>query len=227
MDKHIFISGGGGGIGQALCRRLVSAGDHPIIGYRTLSPSLTGFCDELSIPSVELNFDHQNAAANAVQSLDALGCSLDGVVFAASPPPVVGPFGTITERDMLTQWRANVLGPQAFLGQILKRDFRPRKTGFVAAVLTKAMPDEKSPGMGQMGAYVIAKSGLMGVLSAAKAEFPWLDTASIRPGYTETPMLDAFDSRYLDFMRANDPRGRFSTSDEVAEDLFTLIGGLG
>ena len=227
MSKNIFISGGSGGIGQALCRRLIAAGDHPIIGYRTLSPSLTAFCDEFSIPCVALDFDQENAGAAAIEALDALQCRLDGVVFAASPPPVVGPFGMITELDMLTQWRANVLGPQAFLGQVLRRDFRQQKNGFVVAVLTNALPDEKSTGMGQMGAYVIAKFGLMGVLSAAKAEFPWLEIASIRPGFTETSMLDAFDPRYLQAMRAKDPRGRFSAPDEVAEDLFSLIGGLG
>ncbi len=226
MGKQIFISGGGGGIGRALCRRLVAAGDHPIIGYRTLSPSLTAFCDELNIPCVALDFDQENAAMTAITALDALECQLDGIVFAASPPPVVGPFGAITELDMLTQWRANVLGPQAFLGQVLKCDFRKRKSGFVLAILTKALADEQSPGMGQMGAYVIAKSGLVGVLSAAKAEFPWLNIASIRPGFTETSMLEVFDARYLDAMREKDPRGRFSTPDEVAEDLFALIGDL-
>ena len=171
-----------------------------------------------------MNFDQENAATTAIEALDALECHLDGIVFAASPPPVIGPFGAITEIDMLTQWRANVLGPQAFLGQVLKRDFRKRKSGFALAILTKALADEETPGMGQMGAYVIAKSGLMGVLSAAKAEFPWLKIGSIRPGLTETPMLDAFDARYLDAMREKDPRSRFSASDEVAADLFALIG---
>ena len=227
MGKNIFISGGGGGIGCALCRRLVAAGDRPIIGYRTMSASLTAFCDELSIPCVALDFDQENAAAAAVLDLDGLECALDGIVFAASPPPVIGPFGMITEADMLNQWRANVLGPQMFLGQILKRDFRARKSGFAVAVLTKAVPDDTSPGMGQMGAYVIAKTGLMGVLDAAKAEFPWVGIGSVRPDFTETPMLEAFDVRYLDAMRAKDPRGRFSTPDEVAQELFELIGEFG
>ena len=227
MGKNIFISGGAGGIGQALCRRLVAAGEHPIIGYRNLSPSLTAFCDEYSIPCVALDFNYENAPAAAVQALDDLKCALDGIVFAASPPPVIGPFGMITEADMLHQWRVNVLGPQMFLGQILKRDFRFRKSGFAVAVLTNALPDDTSPGMGQMGAYVIAKSGLLGVLGAAKAEFPWLDIGSIRPSFTDTKMLEAFDSRYLDAMRAKDPRGRFSTPTEVSQEIFELIGEFG
>ena len=70
-----------------------------------------------------------------------------------------------------------------------------------------------------MGAYVTAKYGLLGVLKAASAEFKWLRCVEIRPGFIETDMLKAFDTRYLEIERNRLPDGRFSTSDEVAAEI--------
>jgi len=64
-----------------------------------------------------------------------------------------------------------------------------------------------------MGAYVIAKHGLAGVLAMAAADYPWLRVRAVRPGYTETRMLEAFDERFLDLQREKAP---FSTPEAVA-----------
>jgi 3-oxoacyl-[acyl-carrier protein] reductase len=64
-----------------------------------------------------------------------------------------------------------------------------------------------------MGSYVIAKFGLAGVLAAAAADYPWLRVRSVSPGYTETPMLAAFDERFLAMQRERAP---FETPEEVA-----------
>ncbi len=48
-----------------------------------------------------------------------------------------------------------------------------------------------------MGAYVIAKHGMAGVLAMLAADYPWLRVRAVKPGYTETRMLDAFDERFL------------------------------
>jgi 3-oxoacyl-[acyl-carrier protein] reductase len=86
--------------------------------------------------------------------------------------------------------------------------FRPRKSGAVVAVLSKAMDVndsvEKMPkAMSGMGAYTISKYGLQGVMAQLAGEFGWLTTACVFPGFTETDMLNAFDSRFVDQLRAS------------------------
>jgi 3-oxoacyl-[acyl-carrier protein] reductase len=71
-----------------------------------------------------------------------------------------------------------------------------------------------------MGAYVIAKYGLSGVLAALAAEFPWLKVRSVSPGYTETAMLTAFDPRFLDLQREKAP---FQTAEQVAAAILAEI----
>ena len=74
-----------------------------------------------------------------------------------------------------------------------------------------------------MGAYVTAKYGLLGVLKAASAEFKLLRCVEIRPGFIETNMLNAFDTRFLEIERNRLPDRRFSTPDEVAGEIVDLL----
>ena len=67
-----------------------------------------------------------------------------------------------------------------------------------------------------MGAYVVAKYGLAGVLAAVAADYSWLRVRSVSPGYTETPMLSVFDDRFLALQRERQP---FQTPDEVAQQI--------
>jgi 3-oxoacyl-[acyl-carrier protein] reductase len=126
------------------------------------------------------------------------------------------PFGKITADDMAAQWLVNVLGPQQLLAELVRRCFRRHKQGAVVGVLTQAMGGGATGIEGAssgMGAYVIAKHGLAGVLAMAAADYPWLRVRAVRPGYTETRMLEAFDERFLDLQREKAP---FSTPEAVA-----------
>ena len=73
-----------------------------------------------------------------------------------------------------------------------------------------------------MGAYVIAKHGLAGLLAVIAAEYSWLRVRSIRPGYTRTPMLDAFDARFIELQEQVKP---IRTAEAVAGDILEEIVG--
>jgi 3-oxoacyl-[acyl-carrier protein] reductase len=146
-------------------------------------------------------------------------------VLAGSPPLALTPFGKITADDMLAQWQVNVMGPQRLVAELVRRCFRKHKQGAVVGVLTQAMGagdtgiDGASSGM---GAYVIAKHGLAGVLAMAAADYPWLRVRAVKPGYTETRMLEAFDERFLAMQRDKAP---FSTPEAVAASITEAATG--
>ena len=111
------------------------------------------------------------------------------------------------------------------LNSCIRQLMRPRRSGWVLAVLSAAMGRE-GPAAKNMGGYIIAKHGLLGLTKVIEAEYGWLDVYTIEPSFTETPMLKVFDERFLDQMRAQQQNNRFATPDEVARDAIARISSV-
>ncbi len=150
--------------------------------------------------------------ATAANELEAAP-HLAGVVLAGSAPLSLVPFGKISADELQQQLQVNVIGPQQLLAELVRRCFRKHKRGSVVGVLTRAMGDGIDGASSGMGAYVIAKHGMAGVLALLAADYPWLRVRAVKPGYTETPMLAAFDERFLALQREKAP---FQTPGQVA-----------
>lgn len=211
---EVLVTGGSGGIGAATCRALAAVGYRPIIGYALGRDRAEAVAAETGGLALACDMAEDSSIDTAIGHL--AGLDLAGVVLAASPPPLLQPFTKVTG-DLERQLRVNVLGPRRLLAGLVKSCFRPRRAGFAVAVLTSAM----DPVVAGMADYVIAKHGLLGLIKAAAAEYPWLCARSISPGFTETSMLKAFDERYLEQARA--AAGGFATPEQVASAILALV----
>ncbi len=209
MSGLVVITGATGGIGRLVAMEVAKAGGVPVIGYR--KPKL-GVAHALAVACggipIELDMTVPSSIDSGLAAILADGRPVIGAVLAASPRPVIAPFGKITPQDHALFWSANVVGSHYLLSGLVRLFFRPRKSGAVVAVLSKAMDVsdsvEKMPkAMSGMGAYTISKYGLQGVMAQLAGEFGWLTTACVFPGFTETDMLNAFDSRFVDQLRAS------------------------
>ncbi len=218
-DARFLVSGGSGGIGAAVCQQLAGHGLLPVVAYhhnRDAAEQVAARCGGETLP---LDLASDTSIAAAVAWLEDSTLPLAGVVLAGSPPPTLAPFGQIAHHDMRLQWQVNVAGPQALLAELVRRCFRKRKQGTVVGVLSRAMGGQGAQG-GQvgraaagMGAYVIAKHGMAGMLALLATDYPWLRVRTVSPGYTETRMLEAFDERFLALQRE---RQAFQTAEQVA-----------
>ncbi|MEP7295463.1 MAG: SDR family oxidoreductase [Burkholderiales bacterium] len=213
---HFLVSGGSGGIGAAVCDLLASRGFTPVVGYHRNVAAADAVARRGAGFSLALDLSDETSIQHAVVQLEALP-RLAGVVLAGSPPLVLVPFGKISIDEMQLQWQVNVLGPQRLLAELVRRCFRKHKQGAVVGVLTRAMGGGADGGIdgaaSGMGAYVIAKHGMAGLLAMLAADYPWLRVRAVKPGYTETRMLDAFDERFLASQREKAP---FQTPEQVA-----------
>jgi len=213
--KWFLVSGGSGGIGAAICAGLCDAGYKALVGYNRNRSAAEAVAQQCGGVCLQLDLSDPASIEAAVQNMAALP-QLAGVVLAASPPLSPGPFSKITAEQMREQWQVNVMGPQLLLSGLVKGCFRKHKSGSVVGILSQAMGDERTAAASGLGAYVVAKHGMAGLLALLAADYPWLHVRSIRPGYTETSMLQAFDPRFLELQRAKSP---FKTPAEVASQV--------
>lgn len=208
----VLVSGGAGGIGAAGCEAVAAMGLRPIVGYRGDSARAEAVASRTGGVTLRLDLASAESIQAALDTLEGVP-ALAAAVLAASPPPVLAPFARISESDLNEQWQVSVLGHHRLLAGLVRRCFRKHKKGTVVGVLTAALGDESPRAAAGLGAYVIAKHGMAGLLALAAAEFPWLRVRTIKPGYTETPMLSAFDARFLELERK---KRTFSTPRDVA-----------
>jgi NAD(P)-dependent dehydrogenase (short-subunit alcohol dehydrogenase family) len=219
-ESLFLVSGGSGGIGSAVCHQLANSGYRPVVAYRRNEEAARAIAAQCGGGVLHLDLASESSILEAVDKLEAAALPLAGVVLAGSPPPVLSPFGKIARDEMLQQWLVHVLGPQQLLAQLVRRCFRKTMQGSVIGVLSMAMGGDGRRASSGMGAYVIGKYGLAGVLAILEADYPWLNVRTVKPGYTETPMLQAFDERFLALQRDREP---FRTADEVAADILREV----
>jgi NAD(P)-dependent dehydrogenase (short-subunit alcohol dehydrogenase family) len=218
-DKWFLVSGGSGGIGSAICAGLAVSGYKPVVGYHRNRDAALQVAERSGGVALPLDMTSDASIDAAAQTLGELP-RLYGAVLAGSPPLCPVPFGKISAEHMHEQWQVNVLGPQRLLAELVKRCFRKHKAGCVVGILTRAMGDDQTPVASGMGAYVIAKFGMAGMLALLAADYPWLRVRSVSPGYTETRMLEAFDPRFLELARS---KAAFQTPEEVAAQVMAEV----
>ncbi|HTD91940.1 MAG TPA: SDR family NAD(P)-dependent oxidoreductase [Burkholderiales bacterium] len=212
--KAFLVSGGSGGIGSAVCKQLAGLGYVPVVAYHQDMGGAKAIAMECGGNALQLDLASRASIMAATESLERLPMQIGGVVLAGSPPLTLAPFGRISADDLWQQWLVHVQGPQILLAELVKRFFRKAKQGTVVGVLSKAMGDESGRNaVSCMGGYIIGKYGLAGVLASLAADYPWLRVCTVKPGYTETRMLDVFDERFLAQQRA---KQAFQTPGQVA-----------
>jgi NAD(P)-dependent dehydrogenase (short-subunit alcohol dehydrogenase family) len=227
LSDLVVVTGGTGGIGRCIAQKLGDQGLVPVIGHRAhKADDARRIADSCGGIPIILDMADPSSIDQGIRTLADDGRDVAGVVIAASPPPMIGPFGQISAADHALFWTANVIGPHQLLASLIRHFFRPRKAGSVVAVLTKAMGNAGAESglpkvMGNMGAYTISKFGLLGVIALTSAEFPWLRVSCVKPGYTETEMLKAFDDRFLEQLRKHQ---QFSNPEDVAAEIIERLG---
>ncbi len=213
--KRVLVTGGGRGLGAAICAAFSERGAHLIVGYRVQKRAAERLADALPGPAELLAFDQSDppavAAALAAQDIDVLVNNAALTLQGWFPMQGGDAFDEIV--------RTNLLGPAAcsravLPGMLLRGDGAIVHVGSVATERT--LPGHT--------AYTSAKAGLMGLTRSMAAELAprGVRVNAVIPGLLDTGMGARMPARLRDEVIPRIPAGRVGTAAEVAEAVVFL-----
>ena len=220
MKNTLLITGATGSIGGALSDILYKKNILPIITYNQNRKKANQLSEKYSSQSIHLDLSNTESINNLVNKIMSNHLNLFGVILCASPNFEIAPFTKINLDHIYEQLEINVVGNHKLLSCLIKKIFRKNKKGIVIGILSEAMGKPLEANIKNMSPYIVSKYGLLGLLSAMKAEFQWLDVDTISPGFTESSILKSFDERFLDNMRKNN---EINKPQNVANDIYIII----
>jgi len=222
-DKVVLVTGGGGGIGSAICRRLAAAGAHVVINYNSngekaqaVAASLAGNNHLVVQASVT---DSKALTQMAQQVADRYG-RLDLLVNNAGITRPV-PHDDLDGLD--DEWidrifQTNVRGAFACV-RACKELLMAGEGGTVINISSIA----GRTGVGSNVAYCASKAAMDSMTrSLARALAPKIRVVSVAPGWVWGDYAARFPASYLQEQIDKTPLGRIAQPEDVAEAVYAV-----
>jgi 2-keto-3-deoxy-L-fuconate dehydrogenase len=243
-DRHVLVTGGASGIGEATVRELIRAGAFVLIGDINLSAAEALARAVGSAKAVHLDVTDAESIAAAVSHTDRL----DILVNNAG----IGHVGSIEQtlpedfdRLMNVNVRSVYLVTRAFLPKLLSASEAGGSVGTIVNIASVA----GLVGIKQRFAYCTTKGAIVAMTRQLAVEYPkTLRVNAICPGTVETPFVEGYLDKFHKEnkeevraqLRARQPIGRLGQPNEIASmvrylasdeaafisgSLFTIDGG--
>ena len=225
MSRAALVTGGSGGIGRAICRRLAQDGFDVAVHYRSNAGEAEAVCAEiraLGRRAIALSADLTNSAecAALVQAcvtefggLDALvnnaGITNDGLLLR------------MTDEQYQSVLRANLDSCFYCTREGIAQMARQKSGRIVNITSVIGMTGN----IGQAN-YAASKAGIIGLTkSSAKEVARWgICVNAVAPGYIETAMTQKMPQAARDAMQQHIPLRRLGQPEDVANLVAFLCG---
>ncbi|MBT4427169.1 MAG: SDR family oxidoreductase [Rhodospirillaceae bacterium] len=227
QDQTVFITGGAGGLGQAMCHKFADHGARLIIGYRTSASAAEALARELP--------GSGHSAKEAPVEDSARLAALAGEIEAD-----YGRLDILINNAGITRFVAH--GDLDGLDDDLIDDiFRTNWRGAFACVRAcRALLDAGDGGlvinissiagvtaMGSNIAYCASKAAMNTLtMSLARALAPTIRVVSLSPGLAETEFVTGLDQAWWDEQSARTPLQRLASPDDVAAAALAIATNL-
>jgi 3-oxoacyl-[acyl-carrier protein] reductase len=203
------VTGAGQGIGEAIARRLATAGARVVVA--DIDGGLAGQT-AASIPGASgLALDVTNSAA-VTEALGGLGV-VDILVNNAGIGGKAAPLWEQTDEDWARCININLLGV-VFTTRAVIPGMRSQKYGRVVNIASIAGKE----GNPNMGPYSATKAAVIGFTKSAAKEVATdgICINAVSPAVIRTKILDQLTPEQVGYMTAKIPMGRTGTTDEIA-----------
>jgi len=222
-DKVVLVTGGGGGIGSAICQRLAKAGAHVVINYnrneqkaRATAATLAGTNHLVIQASVT---DGDALTEMAKQVADHYG-RLDLLVNNAgiTRPVPHDDLDSLDDEWIDRIFQTNVRGAFACV-RACKKLLLADEGGTVINISSIAA----RTGIGSNVAYCASKAAMDSMTrSLARALAPRIRVVSVAPGWVWGDYAARFSEEYIQEQIDKTPLGRIAQADDVAEAVHAV-----
>jgi 3-oxoacyl-[acyl-carrier protein] reductase len=212
-NRTALVTGGGQGIGEAITRRLASAGARVVVfdrhaeGARRVAGEVGGLAVAGDVTS----------EADVARALDEAGKAFGPVEILVNNAGITGKAGRtweLTRTDLEGVLAVNLVAPflwcRAAVPGMLQR--RYGRIVNVASIAGK----EGNP---TLGPYSVSKAGLICLTKSLAKEVAGqgdVTVNAVSPAVISTPILDALPQATIDYMVSRIPMGRTGRPEEVA-----------
>ena len=222
MDGQVaLVTGGGGGIGSAICRRLASAGAKVVIIYRSNAEAAQATLDSLDGDGhsiVQASVTESAELADVAEQLRERYGKLDLLVNNAgisTPVPHADLEGLSDEwidRIFQTNWRGAFAAVRAFVSLMP-----------AGSTIINLSSIAGQTGVGSNVAYCASKAAMDSMTrSLARALAPEIRVLSVSPGWVLGEYAKRFSPEYLQAQADATPMKRLSTPEDVAETVWAV-----
>ena len=224
--KVALVTGGGGGIGRAICRRLAGAGAQLVITYnsdqdkaRATASQLDGG-NHLVLRCPVDDSDAQAALANAVRDkygrLDIL-VNNAGISKGVAHADLGGLDDELIDRIFRVNWRGAFASIRA-LAPLMSAE---------GGVIINISSIAGRTGVGSNVAYCASKAAMDSMTrSLARALAPQIRVLSVSPGWVDGDYARRMPSELLIEQADKTPLGRIAQAEDVAEAVYAAVAQL-
>jgi 2-hydroxycyclohexanecarboxyl-CoA dehydrogenase len=219
MAARVLVTGGGSGIGAAICRRIAAQGSHVVV--TDIDQEAAGrVAAEVGGDARRLDITDPQASIELATGVGPI----DGLVNCAGWDRAM-PFLDTTPDFWERVLRINLFGHIA-VSHAFGRGMAERGSGSIVSIAS----DAGKVGSTGETAYAAAKGGLIAFTRSLAREMArhGVTVNCVCPGPTETPLLEqAFEGergrRILEAMRQAVPLRRFATPEDIAGCVAYLL----
>lgn len=217
MTKNALVTGGSGGIGNAICLKLAQAGYHVLIHYYSNKEAATATLEKInghegSAELIQFDVTRQDEVKNALQSWKETHQEEYISVLVNNAGISKDVLMVWMEREDWSKVIDTNLNSFYYVTTPLLQDMVVNKFGRIINIVSlsgvKGLPGQTN--------YAAAKAGVIGATKALAQEVgrKKVTVNAIAPGYIRTEMTKNLDEKELKRLI---PANRFGTPEEVAE----------
>ena len=206
IKEYILVTGGSGGIGLDVCKKLSQAGYHIIMCYSKNLKNISELKKNNFIIPLRINLNNIASMNNAFKSLKFIikkDYKFNNLILCASQPPIISPILKCEGKELLKHFKVSVIGHHYLITKIINFYFKRNRKGKIFTILSKGIKNERKPSK-YMGPYLIAKFALKQMLQIIKIENSWIKIHNVYPGFTKTKMLSSLDKDYIKLIKKNE-----------------------
>ncbi len=211
------ISGGEGGIGVAVTKRLSKDGFKVIV----LSHRKPGKAADKTQTILKCDITKINEIQKTVSKIIKTHGKIDVLIHLAVEPIIRKSVLNIELKEFRGQFEVGFFGGFN-LFNIIGKIMKEQKSGHIIGVTTTAIEQNTNPG--NMSGYVSAKFATRGLLRELCRELSphGVRVNAVAPNFVPTPLNKDLPDRLVDFVKEKNPMKTITTPEDVAEVIAFL-----